>query len=124
MRALVPLAAGSVLGAVLTAFAQEAPKAYRVGDDGLTPPRLVSEVKPEYTNEAKEAGIQGTVLLDAVVLEDGTVGEVRVSRSLDRVHGLDDQAIKALKQWRFEPGRKDGKAVPVRVEVEMTFTLK
>jgi protein TonB len=58
------------------------------------------------------------------VLDDGTVGDVTVSRSLDSVHGLDEQAVKAMKQWLFDPGKKDGKAVRVRVTVEMTFTLK
>ena len=54
---------------------------------------------------------------------DGTVGEVRVVRSLDKRYGLDDEAVKALKQWQFTAGQKDGVAVPVVVEVEMTFTI-
>jgi protein TonB len=62
--------------------------------------------------------------LDTVVLADGTVGDVRVARSLDAVNGLDRQAVKAMKQWRFKPGLKDGKPVAVRVQVEMSFTLK
>jgi periplasmic protein TonB len=99
--------------------AQEVPAA-----DKETPPQVVREVKADYTEEAKKAGIQGSVLLDAVVLTDGTVGEVRVTRSLDTKYGLDAQAVKALKQWQFKPGTKDGKPVPVRVDVEMTFTLK
>mgnify|MGYP003509931133 FL=1 len=52
------------------------------------------------------------------------VGDVEVSESLDKVYGLDEAAIQALKQWRFDPGTKDGKPVAVRVEVEMSFTLK
>jgi protein TonB len=88
------------------------------------PPQVLHEVKAEYTEEAKKAGIQGSVLLNAVVLTDGTVGEVRVTRSLDTTYGLDAQAVKAMKQWLFKPGTKDGKPVPVRVDVEMTFTLK
>lgn len=82
------------------------------------------QVKAYYTEEAKKGGIQGSVYLDAVVLTDGTVGEVRVTRSLDAKYGLDAQAVKALKQWQFKPGTKDGKPVPVRVDIEMTFTLK
>ena len=58
---------------------------------------------------------------DCVVLPDGTVGDVDVVRSLDAVYGLDAQG---LKQWTFEPGLKDGVPVPVRVAVEMSFTLK
>jgi TonB family protein len=108
---------------VSPAAAQDTRKVYRAGDD-ITLPKLVYEVKPVYTDEAKHAQIQGGVTLEAVVLENGTVGDVQVIRSLDAVHGLDKEAVKALKQWRFEPGKKDGKPVPVRVEVEMTFTLK
>lgn len=88
------------------------------------PPRLKHEVKAEYTQAAKDAGIQGTVVLDAEVLADGTIGDVKVKQSLDAKYGLDDQAVKAIKQWTFEPGTKDGKPVPVRVDIEITFTLK
>lgn len=91
---------------------------------GTTGPRVIREVKPQYTDEAKAARIEGLVAMDVVVLETGTVGDVTVTRSLDSVHGLDEQAVKAMKQWTFDPGRKDGKAVPVLVSVEMTFTLK
>ncbi|RPJ78089.1 MAG: energy transducer TonB [Acidobacteria bacterium] len=91
---------------------------------GLTPPRAVHEVKPEYTKAAKEAGIQGSVSLEVVVLADGTVRDVTVKKSLDAERGLDAEAVKAARQWRFEPGRKDGKPVPVLVTLEMTFSLK
>ncbi len=78
----------------------------------------------EHTEEAQDAKIQGTVLLDCVVLPDGTVGDVQVIRSLDSVHGLDTEAAQAVKQWTFEPGIKDGVPVAVRVQVEMSFTLR
>ncbi len=70
------------------------------------------------------ARIEGWVKLEAVVLETGEVGDVDVIESLDKVYGLDDEAVKCMRQWRFEPGTKDGKPVAVRVEVEMSFTLK
>jgi protein TonB len=76
-----------------------------------------------YTAEAIRNGIQGSVLLAAVVLPDGTVGEVTVLRSLDTVFGLDAQAVLAAKQWLFNPGMKDGLPVAVRVTIELTFTL-
>jgi TonB family protein len=103
--------------------AQDKPKAYRPGGD-VKPPRLVSEVKPNYTPEAMEARIQGSLKLEAVVLDTGDVGDVEVTQSLDDIYGLDNEAVKALKQWRFEPGTKDGKPVAVLIEVEMSFTLK
>lgn len=103
--------------------AQDDATVYAPGKE-VTVPRVRKEVKPRYTDEAKAANVQGTVGLDVVVLKDGTVGDVRVARSLDAVHGLDEQAVKAMKQWLFDPGKKDGKPVPVRVDVELTFTLK
>jgi TonB family protein len=98
-----------------------APRASRPGA-GVSAPVVVKEVKPRYTADAEHAGIQGVVTLECVVNTDGTVGEVEVTRSLDA--GLDLEAIKAVKQWRFEPGTKDGKPVPVLVTLEMTFTQK
>jgi TonB family protein len=96
----------------------------RRGDSGLTLPRVMREQKPRYTKEAMQAKIGGTVVLELVVRADGTVGDVRVLRSLDQTYGLDEQAVRAVKEWRFAPGTRDGKPVPVIVEVEMTFTLK
>ena len=61
------------------------------------------------------------MLLDAVVLPDGTVGDVRVVHSLDQKSGLDAQGITAVKQWRFLPGRVRGRAAPVIVQIEVWF---
>ena len=97
------------------------PEVYTI-EQGVTMPRSVKEVKPSYTREAKQAGIQGTVTLDCVVLPDGTVGDVRLSRKLDP--GLDAEAIKTVRQWRFRPGQKDGTPVPVQVMIEMSFTVR
>lgn len=105
------------------ATGQDKPTVYRKGD-GVKMPKVVTEVKPGYTREAMEARIQGGLSLEAVVLENGAVGDVEIVESLDKVYGLDDQAIKAIRQWVFEPGTKDGKPVAVRITVEFTFTLK
>ena len=91
---------------------------------GVTLPKVVSEVKPTYTPEALQAKIEGMILMTTVVRTDGTPGDIKVTQSLDTKYGLDKQAIAALGQWRFEPGRKGGKPVPVRVDVEMRFSLK
>ena len=93
-------------------------------DPGVTSPRLIEETKPHFLAGAHKAKVQGTVVMEAVVQTDGTVGEVRVVRSLDKKFGVDEEAVKALKQWRFAPGKKDGVAVPVLVSVEMTFTVR
>jgi TonB family protein len=96
---------------------------YQAGE-GVTLPRVVREVKPEYTPEALQARIQGTVLLAVVVLPNGDIGDVVVKQSLDAEHGLDDQAVEAAKQWKFEPGTKDQTPVAVEITLEFRFTLK
>jgi TonB family protein len=92
--------------------------------DGVSVPRVVKEVRPTYTPAALQAKIQGDVELDVVVLANGDPGEIVISRSLDTVHGLDDAAMQAAAQWKFEPGRRDGQAVPVVITVQMTFRLR
>jgi len=99
-----------------------AQKAYKVGEDGVKAPKLIREVKPKYTASAMDRNVQGTVEVDAVVLSDGTVGDVTIKRSLDAE--LDEEAIKATKQWRFSPGTKDDKPVDVQVSIELTFTKR
>ena len=94
---------------------------YTIGN-GVSAPVLVKEVKPQYTPDAMRARIQGVVTLECIVRTDGTVGDATVKNGLNPE--LDQEAIKAVGQWRFKPGRKDGRAVPVRVRLEMTFTLR
>jgi periplasmic protein TonB len=97
--------------------------AYRIGS-GVESPRLLRSVRPNYTSEAMRAKVQGVVRLEGVVLPDGTVGDVRVLRSLDAVFGLDDEAMKAAKQFRFAPGTRFGQPVAVIVSFEIEFTLR
>jgi len=92
--------------------------------NGVTSPSLIHEVKPTYTGEAMRAKIQGMVTMEAVVMPDGSVGQVKITRSLDDRFGLDQEAIKTVKQWRFRPGMRLGQPVPVLVEIEMQFTLR
>jgi protein TonB len=96
---------------------------YRPGS-GVSSPQLLTQVKPQYTTDAMRAKIQGKVLLEVVVMPDGRAGDIRVVRSLDRTFGLDEEAIKAMRQWRFRPGSRQGQPVPVVVTVEMEFTLR
>jgi len=99
--------------------------AYQIGN-GVTQPTLIKEVKPNYTGDAMRAKLQGVVEMEAVVLPDGSVdpNRIKITRSLDSTFGLDQQAVSAMKLWRFKPGTKDDKPVAVRVQVEMAFTLK
>jgi TonB family protein len=97
--------------------------AFRPGN-GVTLPRVLNEVKPQYTSDAMRAKVQGTVLLECVVRPDGAVGDVQVVRSLDSTFGLDQEAVKAARKWRFVPGTRLGEPVPVLVTIELTFTLR
>ena len=94
---------------------------YRPGS-GIEPPRLLHEVKAEYTEDARRRGITGDVLLEIVVRRDGSVGEVRMLQGLGA--GLDERATNAVKQWRFDAARRKGVPVDVLVEVAVEFTLR
>jgi protein TonB len=95
---------------------------YLSGGPGVNLPQVVKEVKPNYTREAMEARVQGFVLLECVVGTDGGVSAIEITRSLDQKFGLDQEAIKAASR-RFKPGTLSGRAVPVMVTMELTFTL-
>lgn len=97
--------------------------AYRPGA-GITLPEVIQEVKPAYTAEAMRAKVQGVVWLECIVMPDGTVGSVKITKSLDPVFGLDEQAIAAARKWRFKPGMRQGQPVPVIITIELTFTLR
>jgi TonB family protein len=97
--------------------------AYRPGS-GIELPRLLREVKPQYTADAMRAKIMGTAVLDCVVTAEGAVSECQVVRSLDSSFGLDQKAVEAARQWRFVPGKRMGQPVPVLVTIELTFTLR
>jgi len=94
---------------------------YRPGS-GITPPRLLREVKPDYTEDARQHGVKGEVLLEIVVRLDGSVGDVRLVDGLG--YGLNDRAIAAVRQWRFAPAQRRGVPVDVLVEVAVEFRLR
>jgi periplasmic protein TonB len=94
---------------------------YRPGS-GVSPPRLLREVRADYTDAARRANITGEVLLEIVVRRDGTVGDIRMLRRLDA--GLDQRAVQAVRQWRFAPATLKGVPVDVIVEVAVEFKLR
>jgi protein TonB len=94
---------------------------FRVGG-GVTPPTVIQRVEPQYSEEARKARYQGTVVLEAIVRRDGTVDIQRIVRSLG--FGLDENAIQALKQWRFRPGMRNGVPVDVSLNIEVNFNLR
>lgn len=93
---------------------------FRVGG-GVTAPSLLYKVEPEYSEEARKAKYQGTVLLYIEVDPSGHATNIRVQRSLGL--GLDEKAIEAVKKWKFAPGKKDGKPVTVAATIEVNFRL-
>jgi TonB family protein len=94
---------------------------YRPGG-AVTAPRVIREVKPTYTNDALLRKIQGTVVLELVVTHEGRPSQIRVVRSLDEE--LDQQAVDATAQWRFDPGRLGGAPVDVLVTIALDFWLR
>ena len=94
---------------------------FRVGG-GVTPPTVLSRIEPVYSEEARKAKYQGVVVLSAIVRKDGSIEILKVVRSLGL--GLDENAIRALKGWRFRPGMKGGKPVDVALNIEVNFSLR
>jgi protein TonB len=94
---------------------------YRPGS-GVMPPRLLREVKADYTEEARRANIEGEVVLEIVVRRDGSVSDIKMLNGLAR--GLNERAIAAVRQWRFAPATRLGQAVDVIVEVAVEFKLR
>ena len=103
-----------------TARAQSSPEAVKVGG-GVSAPRLLYKVEPEYSEIARAAKYQGTVLLYIEVSPDGVARNIQVIRSLGL--GLDQKAIEAVSQWKFQPGTKDGQPVTVQATIEVNFRL-
>ena len=89
---------------------------------GITPPAIVREVKPDYTEEARRRGVAGDVVLEIIVRADGSVGTVTLLQGLGS--GLDQRAMDAVRQWRFSPARRLGTPVDVVVEVAVEFKLR
>jgi periplasmic protein TonB len=94
--------------------------AYRVGGSVLAP-RPLATPDPEYTEQAREAKLQGMCVLGLIVGADGKPRDIRVIRSLGM--GLDEKAIAAVRQWAFAPATKDGTPVPVQISIQVTFRL-
>jgi periplasmic protein TonB len=94
---------------------------YRPGS-GITPPSIIREVKPDYTEEGRRRNLEGDVVLEIVVRRDGSVGDVKLLQRLGS--GLEQRAIDAVRQWRFSPAMRQGVPVDVIVEVAVEFKLR
>ena len=105
--------------ALLVSLAAEE-RVYKIGEDGVRAPRLVYRVEPEYSNAAREAQIDGVVLLSLEVTDQGKPEKVAIVKGLEEA--LDRNAVAAVSQWKFAPATKrDGTAVRVKATIEVQF---
>jgi TonB family protein len=116
LACIIGLPNGAIAG-----FAQEqsADKVYEVSE--VTRPKCIYQPDPQYTDYARKKKINGTVLVALIVTPEGTVRDVKVTKSLEK--SLDKQAVATVSTWRFEPATKDGKPVAVHVNAEVTFKV-
>jgi TonB family protein len=108
-----------VLALLSPVLAQQDDTIYKPGN-GVSSPRLISDVKPQYTPGAMRRGVNGAVLLRCVVDRDGVPTRLEIVQSLD--DELDQASLNVLKQWRFAPGQREGQSVLVQVDVMMAFS--
>jgi TonB family protein len=94
---------------------------HRVSEPGVKAPKVVYKVDPNYTPEARDAKIEGTVVVDVEVHPDGKAHNLKVERTLDP--GLDQRALDAISAWRFQPATKNGKPIAVKATIEINFKL-
>ena len=120
MKRLALLAMAAMLTPLLPLAAQQE-KTERIGN-GVSSPKVIHKVDPGYTDEARDAKINGTVTLSVEISRDGVADVINVIKSLDR--GLDQNAVEAVRQWRFKPAEKDGTPVRVSATIEVNFRLE
>ena len=97
-----------------------APGVYKIGGE-IKAPSVLHKVEPEYSEEARTARLQGTVIVQVVIGTNGVAGDSRIVKGLGL--GLDEQAIEAISQWQFKPGVRDGQPVPVAATIEVNWRL-
>lgn len=98
---------------------QDKPQAKCTGSNQV--PQVVRKAHPEYTAEARKAGVTGAVLVAAEVGIDGRVRHIRIVKSLG--YGLDQKAVECLRRWRFKPATRNGMCIPMVVPMEVVFHL-
>ena len=116
MRSVRAILCASIFLCSVASPQQKPDQVYDLGP-GITPPKVVHQVAPEHPAEGFR--IAGSVLIGLIVGTDGSPRDVRVLRSLDKA--VDQNAVDAVKQWRFEPAKKEGESVAVRLSIEIRF---
>lgn len=106
-------------------FPQDEPPVYQENTEGLIPPKITKAVQPIYPEKAKHIRLKGYVLVELVVRKDGSIDNMKVIRELARGRlGFEEASTQALRQWKFEPGTKDGKPVDVRMVQRFDYELQ
>ncbi len=102
--------------------AQSEDRIYTVGQDSVAPPKCLYSPLPQYTQEARDAKVEGILLMQAIIRKNGQVSDIKILRSIG--YGLDQSAIETVsKEWKFEPGKLDGQPVNVQANIEVSFRL-
>ena len=109
-----------LVGQVIEPERSANPDFVRVGP-GVTAPKVLYKIDPEYSQEARRANVQGTVVFQIVVDQRGRPANISLLSPLG--FGLDERAQAAIEQWKFKPGMKDGKPVTVEAQIEVNFRL-
>ena len=91
------------------------------GKDNVKPPKATYTPEPDYTDEARSSRFQGVVVLAILIDKNGQVCKIRIERPLGK--GLDEEAVKSVKTWRFKPATKDGEPVAAEMNIEVSFNL-
>jgi TonB family protein len=121
-RATWPLAIAAALAVLIPIAALRAQdRIYSMKDDGVKAPRLLHKVEPKYTEQARDAKLEGKVVLKVVITKKGEPTGITVLQSLEP--GLDANAVDAVSQWLFEPGTRKGEPVAVQATIEVNFRL-
>ena len=109
------------LAALMLVAASVSLPAQEILQNYVSAPVSIRKVEPEYTKEAFEAKLEGSVRMQAVVGIDGTLSEIEIVRWLGG--GLDEKAVECARKWRFKPGMKYGEPTPVKVTIEINYRL-
>jgi TonB family protein len=108
-------------GALSSPSASSAPFVTNAAEGGVSAPRCSHCPQPDYTDPAREAKFNGTALLDVTVSAEGRTADARVFRGLP--FGLNNKALKAVRQWKFQPATRNGQPMPVQLKIEISFRL-
>src|SRR5258705_181501 len=124
MAGVILAASGLLVAGLSTSYAAQTQdsKVYKVGEDGVQPPKLLHRIDPKYPDKARQVNITGSVLLGLEISTNGKAEHIRVERGLEE--SLDQSAMEAGQQWEFQPAMKEGKPVRVMAKIEVNFKLK